>query len=253
MRLKDLIFPPRCAACAELLPVSIKGNIPMLCPNCERAMKKEMMTQCKECYLPMADCRCVPKIMATKGFAAHLKLLPFSDTKYPTARGLVLHLKQSGDGRYYKALAELLLPSVRAAIKAYNKSLVAAGKSPIKHTVVSFLPRTPMQKRKHGVDQAACLAKAISVALGVKTVPLFRRRGRSLLQKSLSKKERLVNARQSLALARGAGDLDLTDTLVLLVDDLITTGSSMAAAAELLRARALMAVSIAFTPKAEKQ
>ena len=225
----------------------------MLCPDCERALKREMMVQCRECYLPMADCRCVPKPMAARGFVAHLKLLPFSDTRYSTARSLVLHLKKSGDMRYYKALAELLLPSIRAAIKAQNKGLVAAGKSPISDTVVSFLPRTPLQKRKHGVDQAACLAKAVSAALGVRMIPLFRRRGHSLVQKSLSRGERLANARKSLVLARGAGDLDLTDSLVLLVDDLVTTGSSMVAAAELLRAGTLMAVSVAFTLRAEKQ
>ncbi len=253
MRVRDLIFPPRCAVCSELLPVALKGSVPMLCAECEKRLREEMMVQCKKCYLPMADCRCVPSVMAKRGFIAHVKLLPFSDTRYPTARGLVLHLKKSADMRVYRALAALLAPSLTAAIKAHDKSLAATGKSTAVHTVISLLPRTSKQKRKHGVDQAACLAKALSETLGVSVLPLFRRTRGGLVQKSLSRNARFLNAKRSLRLTRHARAYDLTASRVILVDDVITTGASMSAAAELLQARELMAVSVAFTPRAEKQ
>ena len=253
MRIKDLIFPPRCGACEELLPVAPFTPTPMLCAACEGELRREMMVQCKSCYLPMADCRCVPSLMATRGFVAHIKLLPFSDTRYPTARGLVMTLKKSGDMRYYKTLAELLAPGARAAIRASDKSLRVAGKSPVTNTVVSFLPRTPLQQCRYGVDQAKCLAEALASLLGVEVLPLFRRRRRGRVQKSLSRRARLANARDSLVLRRKAERQNFSACRVILVDDVVTTGASMAAAAELLRARELMAVSVAFTRKAEKQ
>ncbi len=253
MRLKDLIFPPRCGACEELLPVAPKLAVPMLCPVCEKELRAEMMTQCKTCFLPMADCRCVPKVMASRGFTAHLKLVPFSDTRYATARALVLTLKESADPRYYDGLAELLLPAVRAAIRASDKSRQTAGNTPISRTAIAFLPRTPFQKCKHGTDQAECLARALATRLDAELLSLFRRRQRACVQKSLSRAARLANARGSLLLCRSARTLDLTDCRVILVDDVVTTGASMAAAAELLQAGELMAVSVAFTPKAEKQ
>lgn len=121
LHLKELFFPPRCGACQELLPVSLQGDISMLCEDCAAQFKKEMMAQCKECFLPIADCRCLPKIMAARGFTAHVKLALFSDTRYATARGLVLHLKQSADMRYYRELARLLRPNLVATMKVAEK------------------------------------------------------------------------------------------------------------------------------------
>ena len=200
MRIRDLIFPPACGACGELLSVSAKGAVPMLCPNCKKGFEREMMAQCKACYLPMADCRCVSDAMAARGCVAHIKLAPFSDTRQPVARALVLTLKKSADKRYYRALATLLLPSLEAAVKAQDKTLALAGKTPISRTVVSFLPRTAYAKRVHGVDQAACLAEALAKALGAPCLPLFHRTHRGLEQKSLSRRVRLQNARKSLVL-----------------------------------------------------
>lgn len=225
----------------------------MLCTDCEKRLREEMMVQCRNCYLPMADCHCVPDNMAKRGFAAHIKLLPLSDTEHPIARSLVLHLKKSADMRYYRALAELLAPSLNAAIKARDKSFATMGKPPVTDTVIAFLPRTSLQKRRHGVDQASCLANALSATLGISVLPLFCRTRGGLVQKSLSRHARLLNARRSLRLMRRAKEHDLTASRVILVDDVITTGASMSAAAELLQARELLAVSIAFTPRVEKQ
>ena len=248
LRIKDLLFPPRCGACQALLPVSPVGAVPMLCTACEERLKREMMTQCKECYLPLCDCRCVSDAMAKQGFVAHIKLLPFSDTRYATARGLVLQLKRSAEGRYYRALAALLLPGVRAAIAAADKSLSAKGLPPVAETVITYLPRTARQRRIYGVDQAALLARALARALGVRLLPLFRRK-RGVVQKSLSRRARLQNARRSLHLRRGVSREALASSRLILVDDVVTTGASMVAAAELLRTREVMAVSIAFTEK----
>ena len=212
-----------------------------------------MLTQCKECYLPLSDCRCVPSVMASRGCVAHIKLAPFSDERYAATRGLVLALKESADMRYYRALAELLIPSLKAAIEARNRSALSREQAPVADTVITYLPRTRFAQRLHGVDQAACLARALVNALGVKCLQLFRRKRGASVQKKLSRRERLANAKGSIVLTKKARKkYHLGESRVILVDDIVTTGASMAAAAELLQVAEWMAVSIAITPKAEK-
>ena len=84
--------------------------------------------------------------------------------------------------------------------------------------------------REYGFDQAVALAKALSKETGYPYRTLLCRTGRTKEQKTLSLEERLCNMRNAF---RYAGP-DLRGKRVILVDDLITTGSGMRAGADLL-------------------
>ena len=74
---------------------------------------------------------------------------------------------------------------------------------------------------------------------------LVRTRGGNRAQKKLSRRERIRNADALFALA---GKMSLKGVTVILVDDLVTTGSSMAAAIRILRqtgAKEFFGVSVA--------
>ena len=59
----NLIFPPKCANCGELISVDVsKKQIDPLCPTCRMHFENEKQLECNVCGLSMNFCRCMPKI-----------------------------------------------------------------------------------------------------------------------------------------------------------------------------------------------
>ena len=91
--------------------------------------------------------------------------------------------------------------------------------------VVTWVPTTPARRRERGYDQSLLLAKATARRLGLPCRRLLHRRGHA--QEGLDAVARRVgpdlSARHSVS------------TPVLLIDDVVTTGATLAAAATALR------------------
>ena len=81
---------------------------------------------------------------------------------------------------------------------------------------------------KYGIDHGALLAKAVADRLGAKYEKLLVSEIKTE-QKKLHGMSRRLNARFKIK-----KDIDLTDRTVLIIDDIVTTGSSMGAAAMLI-------------------
>ena len=99
--------------------------------------------------------------------------------------------------------------------------------------LITFVPRTLREKRKYGFDQSAEIAKALSEKNGIPFASLLRRRKHTVPQKKMrSTEERLKNAKESYM---AQGEVSLSGKTVLLIDDTVTTGASVAACARILR------------------
>lgn len=100
--------------------------------------------------------------------------------------------------------------------------------------VVTWVPASPRGRRERGYDQGALLARGVARRLGRPAVPLLRRPRRSASQRGRSKQQRLegvtFEARRPVS------------GRVLLVDDVVTTGSSLSHAATALRRAGASAV-----------
>jgi len=94
--------------------------------------------------------------------------------------------------------------------------------------VITWLPATPERKRSRGFDQARELASALSARSGVPLVQLLERHSDDGRQTGKSRADRLAGPRLR-ARVRSA-------PFVVVIDDVVTTGSSFRAAAQVLRA-----------------
>ena len=93
--------------------------------------------------------------------------------------------------------------------------------------VITWVPATPEHRRTRGFDQAQELARALSRLVSVPAVELLRRDSDDQRQTGRSRSERLVGP--ALRSVRPAPQF------VVLIDDVVTTGSSMGSAAAAIR------------------
>lgn len=107
-----------------------------------------------------------------------------------------------------------------AAIRPYRQT----------STIITWVPASPRGRRRRGFDQGRILAEAVGTILNLSTSPSLRRSGRAQFGGNRSERLHGPRLRQRPDWARCA----VTDQIILL-DDVITTGASMATAAGVLR------------------
>ena len=240
----NLLFPPHCANCGELLdaPLLEKVHEP-LCPACRIHYEKEKARECARCGLPMKFCACMPKNMERAQCTALLKLISYRayDSEMPI-KSFVYSIKHSNYGVTFDFLAQQMREILIAEMRA--KELMP------NDCVITFLPRSRRNKAEDGFDQGLALARALSRATGIELVNCFKRNLFTNEQKKLNQYERRLN--MSSAYTPRDVDEKLNDKTVILVDDIVTTGASMASCARIaysMGAYAVMGVCVGYTEK----
>ncbi len=205
--LKNLIFPRRCLFCGAVLADTKEG---VFCSKCRLEYEKMKRRACPICKKTHLFCTCMPEKLRGKVSCA-IHLFAYGDTD---SRKLIYHLKQKDDRYLQKFLAKELACAMGDA-SAFD---------------VSFAPRKPKSVREYGFDQALRLAEVIAENLNLPLVELFTHARKSELQKKLAATERAENAEKSYALRK---DAERMSRHLILVDDVLTTGSTMAKLATL--------------------
>lgn len=245
--LSRLLFPPKCAACRELLDWRApfekekRGRAieAALCKACRDEWLEAEDDTCGICASRVRECLCMPQALRTARMHALFKLVYYvPKRREKTQNRVVYHVKDEGEWRTPYFLAERLSPVIAETLRL--------SRIPLEDCVLTYLPRTARAVRLHGIDQSKRLAQAISEILGIPMQPLLRRRiGANRVQKKLSAEEREKNARRAFRPVNGA---DAEGKTVLLVDDVVTTGAGMAACTRLLYsvgARRVLGIAIA--------
>lgn len=194
--LLDLLFPPRCVFCGEIVPPGVKV--------CRR---------CAEEIVPSGTVRCV-KLPVSGGTVSCVCLYGYSGR----VRDSILRYKfhgQKENGRYY---GQLLAAQIRT---------VCPGR---KIDSVTAVPLSPERKKERGYDQSEQIAVPLAGALGVPFAPYLRKVRENKVQHLLGREERVRNVRGAYTTDGSA----VTGQNILLVDDIVTTGSTLGECADAL-------------------
>jgi ComF family protein len=233
--LVDVLFPPRCLACQAA--VSKQGT---LCVECWNAWQPVEAPLCASCGLPFsipvedAGLQCGECLADPPPFLAARSVCHYG----PIARRLVAGLK-------FHDRTQLAAP-MAAMMARGGRELLA--ESDVICPVP--LPFTRLFRRRY--NQAALLAQEVARLSGVQYLPYGLRRNRySAPQTGKSRRERIANLRKGFKVVRPAR---LAGKRVLLVDDVMTTGTTARACAKTLLkagAREVRVLTFARTVKEE--
>ena len=201
---------------------------PPRCVLCDRVVEYDDLW-CGKCPLEHRSQALPP----ADGLPEALSPFPYEDS----VRDAVLTLKKQPDKRTARFFA------------LYMTELLATGREAPNFDLIVPVPASPGRLAERGFNQAEVLAGAVAGLLQVPVQPrALARRDSAEAQHNLSAADRLRNARD--AYYRGTAAVD--GRRILLVDDVFTTGATMAACSALLLemgAVGVCGVTAAWTPQ----
>lgn len=211
----DLIFPPRCGGCAR------PGR--RFCSACVSSLQRLREPVCEKCGYPLRPARpcSLCGLLASAALAGVRSAVFYEGPLRPAIR----RLKYNGDF----ILADSLAAELSAAWERYA---IPAG-------VVVPIPTSTGHLQQRGYNQAALLARAFAELTGLtyRADGALRQR-QTASQVGLSYEQRQAN----VAGAFVGRPQRVAGRSVILVDDICTSGATLAACAEALRAAGALEV-----------
>lgn len=205
----------KCAVCGKVLSDEEHGAFCSACEEKYRALKDEV---CAVCGRTSAYCRCACVGDFSDIGAGRALHLFFYDSDF--SRRVIYALKNGGKARLMKSLAHELAELI----------YLSKGSDDISAYTVTYVPRSRRNIKKYGFDQAKMMAKYIARELDIPFACTLVRIGSSS-QKAASAEERRERAERSYALA----DTDIAGRKFIIIDDVITSGSTLHTCISLLR------------------
>jgi ComF family protein len=216
--LLDLMLPPRCLRCGA----SVEGDA-RLCAECWRSLTFLGPPQCRLCGYPL------PHALPGAPLCGACAKEP---PAYDRARAAL---------RYDDGARRLILAFKHAdrtdTGPAFGVWLARAGAELLADAeLIAPVPLHRWRLLQRGYNQAAILARALARESGLRLIPdLLQRQRATRSQQGLSGQARLDNVTAGAFRVHPWHRRRVEDRLVLLVDDVLTTGATASACARVLR------------------
>ncbi len=212
-KITSLISVPKCVCCGEKLGL----NDVAFCNNCRKSFDEDLKRDCSLCTKRLSECSCVPEYLKNHFVKKLFKVFRYK-RDHSASSSLIYSIKKQA--RY---------DTVNLAAALIAESIKNNGGLPDNNTIITNVPRRPSAIRKFGHDHSALIAKRVSKIMKVKYKRLLKSKAK-LEQKNLIREDRMKNAK-----VFPRWNYNLSNKTVLIVDDIVTSGASMAVSASMIR------------------
>jgi ComF family protein len=213
----SLLYPPTCAICGASV-----GGGEYLCNVCEAKAARIIAPFCQKCSEPFEG-------SITSAFTcancAHRTLHFEAAVAAYRGRGVVRHIIHEFKYGRQIHLRHLVARWLCAALddeRLCGRQL----------DLIVPVPLHPTRQRERGFNQAALIAEALSEQTSIPIKPVLERIRYTTTQTALDRSERMENLHNAFRLRKNA---DVRKLRVLLIDDVLTTGSTLSECARVLK------------------
>lgn len=225
--LADLVYPVHCMGCAV-------RDEKWLCDACAAQVTRIRDPKCAICSHPYDGALDIFSCPNCRGTARHMGFAVSVVRSRGLAREMIHRFKYGREFQLRRVLGDWLL-------EAFADERIAALDTPL----LAPVPLHPVRARERQFNQAEALAEWVGRRRGLRVVRALRRRRATVTQTHFDRKQRMQNLRDAFVLRQNAG---VKDQCILLVDDVLTTGSTLDECARVLLeagARSVCAITVA--------
>lgn len=213
--LRSLFFPPHCAGCGRAVPDGVN-----LCAACDESIEKIRPPRCEVCSQPYSGS--VPTFTCPNchGDAFHFECAIAVVRSSGVVREMIHRLKYGKEIWLGRVLAGWMHEGFcDPRLKSWTPDALVP------------VPLHPRRLREREFNQADILCHELSRICGIRVVSALARHRYTTTQTQLDRKGRRQNLRDAFILGKNR---DVTNLNLLLVDDVLTTGSTLDACAAVL-------------------
>lgn len=214
--LLKLLYPPKCIVCSKVLP--IQSEAPFVCSGCVKHLPQIPLHICPTCGKPLdvdaAKPYCVYCTRKLTGFTFLISPFYYDEG----VRESILRMKFGGCANYAETYAYYLYERIQRYGKLPELDLIVPA------------PISKNRKKERGYNQAALIAKQLSLRMNVPWEEILLKTKETPPQSTLSAEQRKHNLAGAITFAH-----PITAKNILLIDDVYTTGSTAYACARALK------------------
>jgi competence protein ComFC len=228
----SLLYPPLCSICGR----SVRAG-EYLCDQCEIKAVRIVAPFCEKCSEPFEGA--ITGVF-TCANCAHRRIYFDAAVAAYRGRGTVREIIHEFKYGRQIHLRHLVARWLRAALD--DERLCGR-----QFDLIIPVPLHPTRQRERGFNQASLLAELLSAQISIPCKPLLERTRYTTTQTALDRSERMENLHNAFRLRKNA---DVRGLRVLLIDDVLTTGSTLNECARVLKRAGAFSVHAATAARA---
>ena len=214
----DYLLPPACAACGGSAGAEVRAGLGPVCGNCRLGLPQVPRPACSRCGAPLGTGE-APSCMECAEWPDRLERADAACLLESPARELVHALKYQGWRDVGRFMGTEMARRAGAAARRTD--------------FVVPVPTSARNIRRRGYNQSAVIASALSTTMDIPRLDCLRRSRQTGTQTALNPMQRRANVSDAFVMVEGLAGM-LEGRRLLLVDDVITTGATVLAAAGVL-------------------